>query len=189
LTNTSNDDQQRLVDELDKKVYDLQTERTCLVFEQERLKTNLDLCIDEKQHLIQQRTQTSSELKKLKLRVLALQDQIYKLKRNNQPTIKKNMITPSLTKKKRIIKKKPKKSCLELLLNQSSTSTFMDDLPDESSNLYRVSSVKSQGFGANRWRRQRRYGCSLCDYHTEASLMKRRKRSSIPSTVPKKKCQ
>jgi hypothetical protein len=175
-----------MIGELDKKLYELETERTCLVFEHERLKTNLDLCIDEKQHLIQQRTQTANEVKKLKLRILALQDQVQKLKRKNQPVNKKNAFTPSLTKKKRIIKKKPKKSCLEMLLDANQSSAFLDDLQDDSSLLYRVSSPRSNGFSTNRQRRHRT--CSLCDYHTESSLMKRKRRPSISSTISKKRC-
>ncbi len=173
LTTKSTDDPQRLIEELDKKVYELENERTCLIFEHERLKTNLDLCIDEKQQLIQQRTQTTNEMKKLKLRILALQDQIQKFKRNNPPMNKKNINTPLLTRKKRMIKKKTKKSCLEMLLDQNQSSILLDDLHDQSSELYRVSPIKS-----NRWRRHRT--CSLCDYHTESSLMKRKRRTSIP---------
>jgi hypothetical protein len=189
LLTKSTDDQQRIIEELDKKVYDFETERTCLVFEHERLKTNLDLCIDEKQHLIEQRTQTSNELRKLKLRILALQDQIHKLKRNNQPISKKNVFTPSSTIKKRIIKKKPKKTCLEVLLDQNQSSAFLDDLQGDSSFLYRMSSPRSPGFSTNRRQRLRRHRtCSLCDYHTEASLMKRKRRPSISSTIPKKRC-
>ncbi|CAF1204714.1 unnamed protein product [Adineta steineri] len=188
LITKSSDDQQRLIEEYDKKLYDLETERTCLIFEQERLKTSLDLIIDEKQHLIQQRTQTTSELKKFKLRILALQDQIHKLKRNNQLPNKKNIIKPSLIKKKRIIKKNPNKSCLEMLLDLNPSPRYADDLPNELSGRYRVSSAKSEKFNTNRWRRQQHYrACSLCDYHTEASLMKRKKRPSISSTMPKKK--
>jgi hypothetical protein len=173
LITKSTDNQQHLIEELDKKIYELENERTCLVFEHERLKTNLDLCIDEKQHLIQQRTQTSNEIKKLKLRILALQDQVQKFKRNNQTTINKK---PLLNIKKRIIKKKPKQTCLEMLLDQNQNSTFIDDLQNESSILYRVSSSKS-----DRPRRPRRHrACSLCDYHTESSLMKRKRRLSVP---------
>jgi hypothetical protein len=172
LITKSTDNQQHLIEELDKKIYELESERTCLVFEHERLKTNLDLCIDEKQHLIQQRTQTSNEIKKLKLRILALQDQVQKFKRNNQTINKK----PLANIKKRIIKKKSKPTCLEMLLDQNQNSTFIDDLQNESSILYRVSSTKS-----DRWRRPRRHrACSLCDYHTESSLMKRKRQSSIP---------
>lgn len=178
----STDDHQRVVEELEKKVYELETERTCLIFEHERLKTNLDLCIDEKQHLLQQRTQNATELKKLKLRILALQDQIHKLKRTNPLTTtttttkKKSFPAPGSTMKKRGIKRKSKKSCLEMLLDQNST--LIDDLQDESSLLYRVSATKS-----DRWRRpgQRHRACSLCDNHTQSSLMKRKRRSSIPT--------
>ncbi|CAF1063887.1 unnamed protein product [Adineta ricciae] len=170
---TSNDDQQRLIEELDKKLYDLETERTCLLFEQERLKTNLDLCIDEKQHLLQQRTQTGGEMKKLKLRTLALQDQIYKLKRNNQLSTKKNTIAPSLIKKKRAVKKRASTSCLEMLLDQNPSPRGAPvHFPEEAPTLYRVSSPKT-------WRRPRCHACSLCNYHTESSLMKRKKRPSI----------
>ncbi len=172
MTSKSPDDPQRLIEELDKKLYEVETERTCLIFEHERLKTNLDLCIDEKQHLIQQRTQTNNEIKKLKLRILALQDQVHKFKRNNP----KNFNAVPSTMKKRVMKKKTKKSCLEMLLDQNQNSTFIDDLHDQSSILYRVSTAKS-----DRWRRPRRHrACSLCDYHTESSLMKRKIRPSIP---------
>lgn len=173
----STDDQQRVIEELDKKLYDLENERTCLIFEHERLKTNLDLCIDEKQHLLQQRAQNTSEMKKLKLRILSLQDQVQKLKRTNPMTTKKTTLTtPVSTVKKRGMKKKSKKSCLEMLLDQNST--LIDDLQDESSILYRVSSGKS-----NRWRRStpRYRACSLCDDHTQSSLMKRKRRSSMPT--------
>ncbi len=172
LLTKSTNDQQRVIEQLEKKVYELETERTCLIFEHERLKTNLDLCLDEKQHLLQQRTQTTSEMKKLKLRILALQDQVHKLKRTNPPMNKKTMNPIVSTTKKRIIKKKPKKTCLEMLLDQNQSSTFIDDLQDQSSIRYRVSPPKT-----NRWRRHRT--CSLCDYHTESSLMKRKRRSSV----------
>ena len=177
------DNQQQVIEELEKKLYELETERTCLVFEQERLKTNLDLCINEKQHLTQQRTQTTSEMKKLKLRILALQDQVHKLKRNSliTNTTKKSLVSQPLTtnKKRPIIKKKPKKSCLEMLLDQNSS--FIDDLQDESSVLYRVSSAKStERLRRRRQQQQHHRPCSLCDYHTESSLMKRRRRPSIP---------
>ncbi|CAF3889531.1 unnamed protein product [Rotaria sp. Silwood2] len=185
--NKSNDNQQRLIEELNKKLYALENERTCLIFEHERLKTNLDLCIDEKQHLIQQKKQTTDEIKRLKLRLLALQDQIHKLKRNNQPINKKTSTNTSSTIKKRIIKKKSKKSCLEMLLDQNQSSTFIDDLQNESSVLYRTSPPKFDRFDINPWRRQRHRTCSLCDNHTQASLMKRKTRSSISSTVPKRK--
>lgn len=172
----STDDQQQLIEELDKKLYELETERTCLIFEHERLKTNLDLCIDEKQHLLQQRTQNATEMKKLKLRILALQDQVHKLKRTNPLTTKKSCSAPTSTMKKRGLKKKNKKSCLEMLLDQNSS--LIDDLQDECSVLYRVSSAKS-----DRWRRpaRRHRACSLCDNHTQSSLMKRKRRSSIPT--------
>lgn len=170
----STDDQQRVIEELDKKLYELESERTCLIFEHERLKTNLDLCIDEKQHLLQQRTQNTNEMKKLKLRILSLQDQIHKLKRTNPMMTKKPLITSVSTVKKRGMKKKSKKSCLEMLLDQNST--LIDDLQDESSILYRVSSGK-----VDRWRRStpRHRACSLCDDHTQSSLMKRKRRPSM----------
>jgi hypothetical protein len=60
-----------------------------------------------------------------------------------------------------------------MLLDQNQSSTFIDDLQDESSILYHVSPLKSP-----RWRRHRT--CSLCDNHTQSSLMKRRRRLSIP---------
>lgn len=183
----STDDQQRLVEELDKKLYELETERTCLIFEHERLKTNLDLCIDEKQHLSQQRTQTVGEVKKLKLRILALQDQIHKLKRNNLPLNKKNNLNhPATGPKRKIIKKSPKKgkSCLEMLLDQSQSATFMDDLRDQSSILYRMGPSKGNGLAS----KQRHRACSLCDHHTETSLMKRRRRPSMSSAMNKKRC-
>ncbi|UJR20851.1 hypothetical protein I4U23_023961 [Adineta vaga] len=190
----SNDDQQRLIEELDKKLYDLETERTCLIFEQERLKTNLDLCIDEKQHLLQQRTQTTTEMKKLKFRILALQDQVHKFKRNTQIKTKKTLPTPpSFTKKKRIIKKKGNKSCLEMLLDQNPSPRIPIDLSEQSTNLYRVSSVKTESVNTNRRRQQQQqqrcHTCSLCDYHTQSSLMKRKKRPSISKKtyIPMKK--
>ena len=157
-------------------MYELENERTCLTFEQERLKTNLNLCIDEKQHLIQQRTQTTNETKKLKLRILSLQDQVHKLKRMNQSMNNRN--NPTIE-KKRIIKKKPKKTCLEMLLDQNQSSTLLDDLQDESSIRYRISSIPK----SNRFQRQRL--CSLCDYHTTSSLMKCKGRIS---TITKKRC-
>jgi hypothetical protein len=52
---------------------------------------------------------------------------------------------------------------------------LIDDLQNESSILYRVTPTKS-----DRWQRPRRYRkCSLCDYHTESSLMKRKRQPSI----------
>ncbi len=124
---TINTDQKNLIEELDKRLYELETERTNIIFEHERLKTSLNLCIDEKQHLLEQKTEINNELKQSKLRILALQDQIYKLKRNNQ----KDSI-PLITIKRRIIKKKPRttKSCLEMLLDQNAT--FIDDRHNES---------------------------------------------------------
>ncbi|CAF4848757.1 unnamed protein product [Rotaria sp. Silwood1] len=185
--NKTNDNQQRFVEDFKKKLYELENERTCLIFEHERLKTNLDLCIDEKQHYIQQHKQTTNEIKRLKLRILALQDQIHKLKRNDQTINKKTLMNSSSTIKKRIIKKKPKKSCLEMLLDQNQSSTFIDDLQNESSILYRTSPSKSDRLDINPWRRQRHRTCSLCDNHTQASLMKRKRRPSISSTIPKRK--
>ncbi|CAF3604890.1 unnamed protein product [Rotaria sordida] len=187
LIDKSNDNQQNLIKELDKKLYELENERTCLIFEHERLKTNLDLCIDEKQHLMQKQKQTTNEIKQFKLRILALQDQINKLKRNNQLINKKNFINSSSTIRKRITKKKkPKTSCLEMLLDQNST--FIDDFQNESSILYRTLPSKSDKFNINQWRRQRRYRtCSLCDCHTQASFMKRKRQSSISSAIPKRK--
>jgi hypothetical protein len=170
----SNDEEKNLIEKLDKKLYELETERTCLVFEQERLKTNLDLCIDEKQHLIQQRIQTNNELKKLKLQVLGLQDQIHKFKRNIQTIEKKELVLtpPILSIKRRMIKKKPRrpKSCLEMLLDQNST--LVDDLQNES-------------FISNK---PRHHSCSLCDYHGEPSFIKRKRRPSISSVLSKQRC-
>jgi hypothetical protein len=164
---TSINEQKQLIEELDKKLYELETERTCLIFEHERLKTNFDLCVDEKQQLIQQKTQLNNESKKFKLRILALQDQIHKLKRNNK---KEFIPTPILTINRRIIKKKPKKSitnksCLELLLEQDST--LFDHRQNES-------------LISNTQRRRRHRSCSLCDHQSENSLIKRKRRSSIP---------
>jgi predicted nuclease with TOPRIM domain len=167
ITIPSNDEQNQLIEKLDKKLYELETERTNLIFEQERLKTNYDLCIDEKQHLIEQKIQINNEFKKSKLRILALQDQIKKLKRNN-----KNDLIPILTIKRRTIKKKPKKSintksCLEMLLDQNAT--FIDDLQNES-------------FISNK----RSY--HICNHLNEKSLIKRKRRPSISSTISKTRC-
>lgn len=133
ITKPETNEQKYLIEKLDKKLYELETERTNLIFEQERLKTNLDLCLDEKQNLIEQKNQINNEFKKSKLRILALQDQIYKLKQNNSHH-QKDLI-PIVSIKRRIIKKKPKKfsttkSCLELLLDQNAT--IIDDLQNES---------------------------------------------------------
>lgn len=166
ITTTSNNEQKYLIEKLDKKLYELETERTNLVFEHERLKTNFDLCIDEKQHLIQQKNQINNEFKKLKLRVLALQDQIYKLKRNNHP---KDLI-PIVSIKRRIIKKKPKKSCLELLLDQNST--LIDDLQNES-------------LISNR-QTHRSYG--IYEHQNNNSFIRRRRRPSMSSTISKTGC-
>ncbi|CAF2263431.1 unnamed protein product [Rotaria magnacalcarata] len=187
LPNRSNDNEQRVIEEYNKKLYEHENERTYLVFEHERLKTNLDLCIDEKQHLMQQRTQATNEIKKLKLRILSLQDQVHKLKRNNQPVNKRHVVTSSSTLKRRLVKKKPKASCLEVLLDQNQSSTFIDDLHNESSILYRMSPLKSDVYDGNRWQQQRQRTCSLCDYHTQASLMKRKRRPSMTSTISKRK--
>ncbi|CAF0902786.1 unnamed protein product [Adineta steineri] len=165
----TNNEQKQLIEELDKKLYELETERTCLIFEHERLKTDFDLCVDEKQRLIQQKTQINNDLKQCKLRILALQDQIYKLKRNNKKEV--IITTPILTRNRRIIKKKPKKpiinkTCLELLLDQ--TSSFIDDYQNES-------------FISNKQRRRRRHrSCSLCNYENDNSFIKHKKRLSIP---------
>ncbi|CAF4521673.1 unnamed protein product [Rotaria sp. Silwood2] len=173
---TSNSEQKYLIEKLDKKLYELETERTCLIFENERLKTNYDLCNDEKQHLIQQKTQLNNELKQFKLRILTLQDQIHKLKRNNQINNEKDLISKSiLTIKRRTIKKKPKKSsttksCLELLLDQNST--LIDDLQNESL----VSN------------RRQDHSCSLCDHQSENSFRQRKRRSSISSILSKPRC-
>ncbi|CAF1098835.1 unnamed protein product [Rotaria sordida] len=173
---TSNNEQEHLIEELDKKIYELETERTCLIFENERLKTNYDLCNDEKQHLIQQKIQINNELKQLKLRILSLQDQIYKLKRTNQTDNNTDLISkPMLTIKRRTIKKKPKKStttksCLELLLDQNST--LIDDLQNESL----VSN------------RRQDHSCSLCDHQSENSFRQRKRRSSISLILPRPRC-
>lgn len=188
-TNATKDDQQKLIDEMDKKIYELETERTCLVFEQERLKTSLDLCLDEKQHLAQQRTQTTSEMKKLKLRVLALQDQLHKLRRNNLMTNKKTVNNPGTTaNKRRIVKRTPKKttpskSCLEILLDQNQSHSIIDDLNDQSSILYRPTTRRNSGLLP----KMRQRTCSLCDHHTETSLMKRKRRPSTTTIVTKKR--
>lgn len=169
---TSSDEQQRLLEEMDKKIYELETERTCLVFEHERLKTNLDLCIDEKQHLVQQRAQTSSELKKLKLRVLALQDQVHKLRRNNLTN--NNKKSPTKT-KRRINKKNGRKSCLEMLLDQNQSVSIMEDLHDRSSIIYRPKETRRRNFN----------DFHLHDHHTETSWMKRKTRANVN---PRKRC-
>ncbi|CAF4925590.1 unnamed protein product, partial [Rotaria sp. Silwood2] len=129
-----------------------------------------------KQHLIQQKTQLNNELKQFKLRILTLQDQIHKLKRNNQINNEKDLISKSiLTIKRRTIKKKPKKSsttksCLELLLDQNST--LIDDLQNESL----VSN------------RRQDHSCSLCDHQSENSFRQRKRRSSISSILSKPRC-
>jgi predicted nuclease with TOPRIM domain len=166
VTIPSNDEQKQLIEKLDQKLYELETERTNLIFEQERLKTNYDLCIDEKQHLIEQKIQTNNELKQSKLRILALQDQIHKLKRNNN---NKNDLIPILTIKRRIIKKKPKKpmtkkSCLEMLLDQNVT--LIDDLQNESFILNKP--------------RKRSY--HICNHFNDHSFTKPKRRPSISKT-------
>lgn len=175
INNPINNEQKRLVEQLDKRLFELETERANLIIEHERLKTNFDLCSDEKQHLIQQKIQTNSELKKAKLRILALQDQIYKLKRtnqfNNNPTQKE-----FLPNKRRTIQKKTKKnpsilprttkSCLEILLDQNAT--IIDDLQNESL----ISN------------RPRQFSCNICD----ESFVKRKRRPSISSSISKTRC-
>jgi len=162
ITPILNNEQKYLIEELDKKLYEVETERTNLIVEHERLKTNYDLCIDEKQDLIQQKLQINNQLKQSKLRILALQDQIYKLKRNNQinNNNNKNDLIPILTLKRRIIKKKPKKllttkSCLEMLLEQN------------------------ESLISNK---RRQHSCSLCDHQSENSFIKLKQRPSISRT-------
>ena len=130
-------EQTHLIKELDEKLYKLETERTSLVFEKEHLKTNLELALAEKQQISEQRSQARSELKKAKLRILALQDQIQKLKRNQPKETKKDLNPPALfIIKRRLTRKKTKnpfattKSCLEILLDQNAS--FMDGLHDQS---------------------------------------------------------
>ena len=149
------------IQELDRKVYELENERTCLLFEQERLKTEYNLCLDEKQHLLQQKNQLGNELKKTKLRILSLQDQVYKLKRESNEK-KFNNSSSTSTINRRIIKKKSKKSmmsktCLELLLDQNST------LIDEQLN---------QSLMSNRPRQRR--SCSLCNHQKDKPLPRKR---------------
>lgn len=124
----------RLMSEIDKKFVDLETERSDLIVENERLKTSVELCQEEKENVLKQRNQIRSDLKKTKLRILALQDQISKLKRNQMKNDVKS--TPIVVVKRRISKKKVKKavrlkSCLELLLDQNST--LVDEQQNESS--------------------------------------------------------
>lgn len=152
------------------------------------MKTTLDLCIDEKQHLIQQRKQTSNDIKNLKLRILTLQDQVNKLKRNNQPVTKKTLTNSSSTIKRRIVRKKPKKSCLEILLDQNQSSTFIDDFHNQSSVLYQMSPRTDRLNISQRKQQQRFRTCSLCDCHTTSSLMKRKTRQSTTTIKPKRKC-
>lgn len=175
---TSNDDQSNLIEKLDRRLYELETERTCLIFESERLKTAYNICIDEKQLLLDQKTQLNDDLKKLELRVLALQDQIHKLKRNNQINNQPDPISKSaLTMKRRTIKKKPKKptvtamakSCLELLLDQNAT--LVDDLQNESIISYR----------------RRNHSYSLCDYSHEDSPRQRKQKSLKSSIIPRQR--
>jgi len=177
ITPILNNEQKYLIEELDKKLYEVETERTNLIVEHERLKTNYDLCIDEKQDLIQQKLQINNQLKQSKLRILALQDQIQKLKRNNQinNNNNKNDLIPILTLKRRIIKKKPKKllttkSCLEMLLDQNTT--LIDDLQNES-------------FISNK---RRQHSSSLCEHQSENSFIKRKRRPSISSTISRTRC-
>jgi hypothetical protein len=170
---TSNGEQKYIIEKFDKKLYELETERTSLIFEHERLKTNLDLCMDEKQDLIQQKTQTTNEIKRLKLRILALQDQVHGLKQNNKKDLTS---TPILTINRRIIKKKPKKStttksCLEMLLDQNAT--LIDDLHNEPL----ISN------------RRRHHSCSLCDHQSENSFIKRKRRPSASSIISRRRCR
>ncbi len=161
-----------MIEELNKKLYKLETERTNLVVEHERLKTNFELCIDEKQNLIQQKIQINNELKKLKLRILQLQDQIDKLKRNNQINNNNNN-KDFVPIKKRIIKKKPKKTCLEMLLDQNAT--LIDDLQNES-------------LVSNKQQHQQHHSCNICEHHNENSCIKRKRRPSISSTIARTRC-
>jgi len=104
-----------------------------------------------------------------------LQDQIHKLKRNNQINNNKKDLIPILTIKRRRINKKPKKltttkSCLEMLLDQNST--LIDDIQNES-----LISNK-----------QRHHSCSMCEHQNENSFIKRKRRPSISSTISRTKC-
>lgn len=168
-------DQTHLLEELDKKLYQLESERTTLIFEHERLKTNYDLCLNEKQHLTDQRTQINNELKKSKLRILALQDQLHKFKRNPSNLTSRHDLIPSLNVRRGIIKKKPKKiprmkSCLEILLDQDAT--IIDDLHNQS-----IVSNKP-----------RRRSCSICEHQKDQPLTARKRRTSISSTLSKNRC-
>ncbi|CAF0935825.1 unnamed protein product [Adineta ricciae] len=161
------------IHELDRKLYELENERTCLLFEQERLKTEYNLCLDEKQHLLQQKNQLSNELKKAKLRILSLQDQVYKLKRESNEK-KFNNSSSTSTINRRVIKKKPKKSmmsktCLELLLDQNST------LIDEQLN---------QSLMSNRPRQRR--SCSLCNHQKDKLLPRKRYGRNILPKITRK---
>lgn len=169
------DDQKQLIEELDRKLYQIESDRTNLIFEHERLKTNYDLCIDEKQHLTDQRTQINNELKKSKLRILALQDQLHKFKRNQSNLTSRHDQNPPLTIRRGIIKKKAKKfprtkSCLEMLLDQNAT--IIDDLHNQS-----IISNKP-----------RRHSCNICDHQNDPSAMTQKRRSSISSTISKTRC-
>ena len=169
-------DQNHLIEDLDKKLYQLESERTNLIFEHERLKTNYDLCLNEKQHLTDQRTQINNELKNSKLRILALQDQLHKFKRNqSNVTNKQQDSIPSFNVRRGIIKKKPRKtprtkSCLEILLDQNAT--IIDDLHNQS-----IVSNKP---------RQRL--CSICDHQKDQPFTARKRRTSISSTISKSRC-
>ena len=179
---TSNNEQEHFREKFDKKIYELERERTCLIFENERLKTNFDLCNDEKQNLTQQKTQINNELRQAKLRILALQDQIHKLNRTNETTNKLDLtLKPISAMQRRINTKKPKrsrmmtsrttkKSCLELLLEQSSTLT--DDFENESS-------------ASNR---QKQHSCSLCDPQIEYLFKQRKRQSSMSSIRSRRRC-
>ena len=161
-------EQTHVIKELDGKLYQLETERTSLVFEQERLKTNLELALAEKQQFAQQRTQAKSELKKAKLQVLSLQDQVQKLKRKQTKETKKDLNPPPLfIIQRRMMRKKAKKpfsstkSCLEILLDQNTS--FMDDLHNQS--------VMS----------------SRREHSNDNSLIRRTRKASISSILSKKR--
>lgn len=133
VSTRKNDEQMRLIEVLDKKLYELETERTEQILEHERLKTDYGLLLDAKEKLKEQRNQMRSEFKKSKLQILALQDQIRKLKRNVTKKEIQPIVPPKMKRrrnKRKNVSISTTKSCLELLLDQNAT--LVDDLQTES---------------------------------------------------------
>ncbi|CAF0919771.1 unnamed protein product, partial [Didymodactylos carnosus] len=174
-------EQQHLIEQLDKKLYDLETQRTCLVFEHERLKTNLELSVDEKNQLVQQRNQNQIEIRNLKQNLSKCQQDLKQCRR------------------KMTNNNKRKKSCLEVLLEQNPMSrdnSFVDDLDQPHQLFNRVTSAKSisetsSNFNRDTFTSKKRRACSLCDDDHNKTLSRKLPgyRTRRNSTLTMKKCE